>query len=124
MHSLASARVPRGQLSLFECPTVQDVRQQRGVHAYRVRQLWFEGLLSFEPEDSLRLQPARVAELDFLCGLVGLIAPRDLSKILGSLEAPYAYRLERLCFDFCSGGWMLRHEEREEVSEALEVCCL
>ena len=105
MHDIESARVPRGQLSLFAQPTVAEVLMRHGVRHHTVQRLFYDGHLSFEPVPARRLQPADEAELDFLCGLAGMVGTRYLDRLLAPLRAPYAYRLERVSFDFATRGW-------------------
>ena len=107
MHDLESARVPRGQLSLFTRPTVAEVLVRRGVGIHVARQLYYDGHLSFEPAPDRRLQSADEAELDFLCAVSALVGTRQIDRILGTLRAPYAYHLERLTFDFATRAWRL-----------------
>ena len=108
MYDIESARVARGQLSLFDCPTVAEVVLRHGTRLDVAQRLFYDGFLSFDPEPSRRLQPAAEAELDFLCGLASLVGTRHLKDLLAPLESPYAYRLELVTFDFRARRWQLR----------------
>ena len=108
MHNVESARVTRGQLSLFDRPTVAAVLLRHGVGLDVARKLFYDHLLSFDPVPARQLQPAAAAELDFLCGLAALVGTRNLGGLLAPLQAPYAYRLERMAFDFASRRWQVR----------------
>ena len=66
MHDVESARVPRGQLSLFSRPTVAEVLVRHGQRLHTVQRPFYDGHLSVEPRPDLTLQPAAEAELDFL----------------------------------------------------------
>lgn len=108
MYDIESARVARGQLSLFDCPTVAEVVLRHGTRLDVAQRLFYDGYLSFEPDPARRLQPAGEAELDFLCGLASLVGTRHLQGLLEPLERPYAYRLELIAFDFRARRWRLR----------------
>lgn len=108
MSDLELARVPRGQLSLFARPTVREVLARYGLQPRAVRPLFYDGVLSFEPEPDRRLHPADEAELDFLGALTRLAGPRGVVDLLSGLTAPYAYRLDLLELDVRDRRWRLR----------------
>ena len=121
MHDIESARVTRGQLSLFDCPTVAEVLQRHGVGLEVARRMFYDGHLTFEPEQRRKLQPAAEAELDFLCGLAALVGTRHLPGLLAPLESPFAYRLERLGFDFRARCWHLRPTYNPSPAHELDM---
>lgn len=111
MSEVEFARVPRGQLSLFARPTVEEVLSRWGLQPHVPSSLLYDGHLSFQPEPKKLLQPAAEAELEFLCALVRLAGMRGLARLLSGLRAPYAYRLELLELNLRHQTWRLRSEE-------------
>jgi hypothetical protein len=72
------------------------------VHLYEI------GLLSFDPASVVELDPVQEAELRFLGGLVvGGCEESMLKQLLSGLVRPYAYRLDRLYYDWASRSWQL-----------------
>ena len=67
-----------------------------------------EGWLSFDPRNVDTLNPEQEAELT----LVGSLAAAGCDKgvlrhLLSGLRKPYAYRIDRLFFDWQAGAWRL-----------------
>ena len=70
--------------------------------------LFENGWLSFDPSCVDLLNPAQEAELRFLGGLVvGGCEESMLRHLLAGLFKPYAYRLNRLYYDWESQCWQL-----------------
>ena len=66
------------------------------------------GWLSFDPATVGELNPAQEAELRFLGGLVtGGCEESMMRYLLAGLAKPYAYRLDRMYFDWDSQCWQL-----------------
>lgn len=82
----------------------------------------FEGnLLSFDPATVPELTPAQEAELRFLGGLVVAGCDESLMRhLLADLVKPYAYRLDRLYYDWEARAWQIcpTAPERETQFEA------
>jgi hypothetical protein len=80
--------------------------------------LYEGGWLSFDPAIEGDLNPAQEAELNFLGRLV--VAGCDeslLRQLLAGLERPYAYRLDRLFFDWEDLSWNLRPDNPERETQ-------
>ncbi len=116
MSDIESARVPASQLALLQPYRVDHVLERHGQARYVARQLHYQGLLSFDPDDVFWLSPSQEAELDFLCGIAKRIGLRGIDGVLVGLEPPYAFRLADVVYDFVSGSW--KKVQREEVSHA------
>ncbi|MEI6563540.1 MAG: hypothetical protein WCO42_04435 [bacterium] len=70
--------------------------------------LFENGWLSFDPAVVLELSPVQNAELRFLGGLVvGGCEESMLRHLLAGLVKPYAYRWDRLYYDWESQCWQL-----------------
>lgn len=80
--------------------------------------LFDNGWLSFDPALVLKLNPAQEAELRFLGGLVvGGCEESLLRHLLTGLVKPYAYRLDRLYYDWESQCWQLTPNAPELESQ-------
>ena len=111
MSEIESVRVPASQLALLQPYRVDHVLERHGQARYIARHLFYKNLLSFDPDDVFWLSPAQEAELDFLCGVAKRIGLRGIEGVLEGLEAPYAFRLSEVVYDFVSGAWRLRNDE-------------
>jgi len=83
--------------------------------------LFENGWLSFDPASVQELNPAQEAELSFLGRLVsGGCEESLLKQMVAGLTKPYAYRLDRLYYDWENLSWELRPNtpEREAQFEA------
>lgn len=70
--------------------------------------LFESGWLSFDPSATPDLNPVQEAELRFLGGLVaGGCDDSLLRYLLSGLIKPYAYRLDRLYYDWEARCWQL-----------------
>ena len=113
MSQLDHARIPRGQLALFQRSTVRDILSAHNLSALQAERLHHDQWLSFEPRHDRLLHPAQEAELDFLCAVLVVIGHEGLPGLLRSLDAPYAYQVDRLDFDFRRRQWRIREEVAE-----------
>jgi len=67
-----------------------------------------ETWLSFDPETTEKLSPAQEAELVLLGSLVTAGCDGNvLTFLLSGLQKPYAYRLDRLYYDWANRCWRL-----------------
>lgn len=70
--------------------------------------LFDNGWLSFDPSLTLELNPVQEAELRFLGGLVAGGCEENLVRhLLTGLTKPYAYRLDRLYYDWENQCWQI-----------------
>ena len=70
--------------------------------------LFENGWLSFDPAVVLKMNPVQSAELRFLGGLVaGGCEESMLRHLIAGLSKPYAYRLDRIYYDWDSQCWQL-----------------
>lgn len=101
------ARVAVAQQLLFPS-NPRAVCDELGLNWWAALKLYEDGLLSFSPEHSLRLDEAQEAELRFIGTLVTAGCDRDMLRVLlAGLSKPYAYELKRLYFDWQSRHWRL-----------------
>jgi hypothetical protein len=106
------ARVSAGQQLLFPA-NPRAVCEQMGLNWWTALKLHEDGWLSFSPATAPRLDEAQEAELRFVGALV--IAGCDqgmLPLLLGGLEKPYAYDLNRLYYDWADRCWRLLPDPR------------
>jgi hypothetical protein len=102
-----SARVAAGQQLLFPA-NPRGVCEQMGLNWWAALKLYEDGWLSFSPPITPRLDEAQEAELRFVGALV--IAGCDhgmLPILLGGLQRPFAYDLNRIYYDWYSRRWRL-----------------
>jgi hypothetical protein len=101
------ARVTAGQQLLFPA-NPRAVCEQMGLNWWAALKLHEDGWLSFCPPTTPRLDEAQEAELRFVGSLV--IAGCDhgmLPLLLGGLQRPFAYDLDRLYYDWAARRWRL-----------------
>lgn len=101
------ARVRAGQQLLFPADP-RAICEQMGLNWWAAAKLHEDGWLSFYPPTTPRLDEAQEAELRFVGSLV--VAGCDhgmLPRLLGSLEKPYAYDVNRLYFEWTDRRWRL-----------------
>ncbi len=112
------ARVAAAQQLLF--PThPRAVCDSLGLNWWAALKLHEEGWLSFNPAETERLDEAQEAELRFVGSLV--LAGCDggmLRILLGGLSKPYAYRSNRLYYDWAARSWRLLPDPREDQEAA------
>jgi hypothetical protein len=101
------ARVSTSQQLLFPS-SPRSVCGEIGLNWWAVIKLYEDGWLSFCPEETPRLDEAREAELRFVGSLVvgGCDRPM-LAALLEGLMKPYAYRANRLYYDWTARRWRL-----------------
>src|SRR6266403_1057733 len=113
-HGPQMARVAAAQQLLF--PThPRAVCDSLGLNWWAALKLHEEGWLSFNPAETERLDEAQEAELRFVGSLV--LAGCDggmLRILLGGLSKPYAYRSNRLYYDWAARSWRLFPDPRED----------
>jgi len=113
-----TARVAAAQQLLF--PThPRAVCDTLGLNWWAALKLHEEGWLSFNPDETERLDEAQEAELRFVGALV--LAGCDggmLRTLLGGLSKPYAYRSNRLYYDWAARRWRLLPDPREDREAA------
>ena len=121
-----------GQSTLFplsECsrPPVssRDLCVRVGLNWLAAVKLYQDGWLSFDPESTPQLTPSQEAELGFLGRLVAAGCDEGLLKqMLTGLRKPYAYRLDRLHYDWETRSWELlagRMEARQRFEHWIET---
>jgi len=115
---VVAARVAAAQQLLF--PThPRAVCDSLGLNWWAALKLHEEGWLSFNPAETERLDEAQEAELRFVGSLV--LAGCDggmLRILLGGLSKPYAYRSNRLYYDWAARSWRLLPDPREDQEAA------
>lgn len=80
--------------------------------------LFESGWLSFDPAATPTMNPAQKAELGFLGGLVvGGCEESMLGHLLAGLVKPYAYRLDRVYYDWESQCWQLSSDTLESKAQ-------
>ena len=109
-------RVPAAQLALLQPYRVEHVLERHGQSAYIAENLFYRGLLSFDPGEVFWLTPSQEAELDFLCGVTRVVGLRGIDGVLTSLTAPYAFPLHAVLFDFASATWRPRRSEADRIA--------
>ncbi|MCB9694502.1 MAG: hypothetical protein H6736_22050 [Alphaproteobacteria bacterium] len=116
--TVESVRVPAAQLALLQPYRVDHVLERHGQARYVAENLFYRGILSFDPNEVFQLTPAQEVELDFLCGIAKVIGLRGIEGVLDGLERPYAFPLSELVFDFTTGSFVVRAELAAEVHDA------
>ena len=92
----------------------RDICAELGLNWLSALKLHEEGWLTFDPAKPSQLDAAQQAELRFLGKLV--VAGCDgslLTQILAGLRKPYAYRIDRLYYDWESRKWELLPSDRD-----------
>ena len=105
----------QGQRTLFSLEeysthrrSPRDIAEKIGVNWLAIQELYREGWLSFDPQSVPLLNLPQEAELRFLGSLVATGCDEGmLHKLLSGLRKPYAYRLERIYYDWETQSWML-----------------
>ena len=105
----------KGQRTLFPLDeysthrrSPRDVADRIGLNWLAVEELHRDGWLSFDPRKVPRLNAPQEAELRFVGSLVAAGCDEGmLGKLLSGLSKPYAYRLERVYYDWETQSWML-----------------
>lgn len=111
------ARITNTQLRLFDAPTVGELLARCRLDQGAVRQLYYDGHLSFEPSLERRLQPAQQAELEFVGHLARMAGARHVGPYLADLARPYAFDMWQLVYDFAREDWVhLGPGEDEEAA--------
>jgi hypothetical protein len=78
------------------------------------------GWLSFDPKTTPRLSAAQEAEILFLGTLVAAGCDTSLLRhLLARLPKPYAYRMDRVFYDWSTHSWRL-FEEAEDIEERFD----
>ena len=98
-------------------PAPRSVCDAIGLNWLAAAQLHERGWLSFDPASLEALTISQEAELRFLGALVaGGCDGSLLRKLLSELRPPYAYRLDRMYYDWQEGQWRLlpRSDELRE----------
>ena len=112
------ARVAAAQQLLFPAHP-RAVCDALGLNWWAAVKLHEEGWLSFNPAETERLDEAQEAELRFVGSLV--LAGCDsgmLHNLLCSLDKPYAYRSNRLYYDWAARRWRLLPDQHENQEAA------
>lgn len=74
--------------------------------------------LSFDPATIVELNPSQEAELRFLGGLVtGGCEESMMRHLLAGLDKPYAYRLDRLYYDWAAQCWQVTPNSHEMAAQ-------
>ena len=105
----------RGQRTLFSLDeystnrhTPRDICDKIGLNWLAVRELHRDGWLSFDPHAGSTLNASQEAELRFVGSLVAAGCDEGmLGELLAGLTRPYAYRLDRIYYDWETQSWML-----------------
>src|SRR5207249_2345485 len=101
------ARVVAPQQLLFAA-SPRAICQAMGLNWWAALKLYEDGWLSFNPEQTERLDEAQEAELRFVGSLVLAGCDRGmLAALLGGLSKPYAYHSTRLYYDWVARRWRL-----------------
>ncbi len=104
------ARVHAAQQLLFAV-SPRSVCDELGLNWWAALKLYEDGWLSFCPESTPKLDEAQETELRFVGALVQAGCDRCmLANILNGLSKPFAYRLDRLYYDWAARQWKLLPE--------------
>jgi hypothetical protein len=107
------ARVVAPQQLLF-ANSPRSVCEALGLNWWAALKLYEDGWLSFNPEQTERMDEAQEAELRFVGSLVLAGCDRQmLATLLGGLSKPYAYRSTRLYYDWVARTWRLLPDPSE-----------
>jgi hypothetical protein len=94
-----------------QSPSTDSVCERLGLNRIAAQALFAEGWLSFDPEETAELSSSQRAELTFVGTLAVAGADRTmLRRLLSGLEKPYAYRLNRVYYDWPAQRWRLLGE--------------
>ena len=98
----------------------QEFCRQLGFNWMSALDLYSKGILSFDPREVDSLSRSQAAELRFLGKLVSAGCCGSILKaLLAGLEAPYAYNLERMYFDWDRAEWRLL-EDTEHIEQRFD----
>ncbi|MBM4142589.1 MAG: hypothetical protein FJ225_03205 [Lentisphaerae bacterium] len=98
-------------------PTAEALCRKIGLNWMSALELHDDGYLSFDPKSDGPLSPGQEAELTFVGQLA--VAGCDatmLKRLLSGLPKPYAYRAERVYYDWAGRAWRLL-EEADELED-------
>lgn len=116
---IESARVPDDQVqahpTLFSLSEYTDTPatldracREVGMNLLAAQSLYENGWLSFDPKAVSRLTGSQAAELRFLGALVAAGCDEMmLSRLLAGLKQPYAYRIERMYYNWREQTWQV-----------------
>jgi hypothetical protein len=83
-----------------------EVCEQMGLNWLAAQQLHTDGWLSFDPVETTEMTVSQEAELTFVGRLVAAGCDLNvLGFLLADLEKPYAYRVDRLFYDWEGRCW-------------------
>lgn len=100
--------------------TPEEVCRERGLNWIAALKLHEDGWLSFDPRRVGRMNPSQEAELIFLGSLVTSGCESYLLRqLLAELEWPYAYRIDRMYYDWPAGSWRILRGD-EDVRRAFD----
>ena len=95
-------------------PSPRSVCDAIGLNWLAARRLSEAGWLSFDPQSVSSLTIVQEAELRFLGAIVTTGCDESLlRKLLSDLRRPYAYRLDRMYYDWRDQCWRLLPREDE-----------
>ncbi|MBN1558057.1 MAG: hypothetical protein JW951_07915 [Lentisphaerae bacterium] len=95
----------------------QVICRELGVNWYSAVQLYDQKLLSFDPRNGHKLNHAQETELIFLGVLVAAGCDAAmLNRLLTPLRKPYAYRIDRIYYDWNGQTWRLI-EDLDDLEE-------
>jgi hypothetical protein len=90
-------------------PAPREVCKRINLNWLAAVKLYESGLLSFDPAAMGELAPSQEAELTFLGSIVAAgVDETLLRQLLTGLSKPYAYRIDRLYFDWETQAWDVR----------------
>lgn len=100
-------------------PTPRGLCEQIGLNWMMAGRLHEDGWISFAPNDVERLDRAREAELRLVGSLVAAGCDAAMLKqLLASLHKPYAYRLDRMCYNWDERCWEMRPDVDDLLHDA------
>jgi hypothetical protein len=103
-------------VSAYPAPllSTRDACKAAGLNWLAAQKLHETGWLSFDPAAVPELTPPQQAELRFLGALVAAGCDEgQLRQMLAGLRKPYAYRVDRICYDWEDRVWRLLPREGE-----------
>jgi hypothetical protein len=90
-------------------PAPREVCKRINLNWLAAIKLYESGLLSFDPAAAGEMTPTQEAELIFLGSLVaGGCDENLLRQLVTGLSKPYAYRIDRIFFDWETQAWDVR----------------
>lgn len=104
-HKEELPRVTGGQQLLFS-RSARLLARELGINWWAVVKFYEDGLLSYNPEETFKLDEGQEAELSFLAALITSdCTPYVLDELLECLPKPFRYRHSEIYYDWSARRW-------------------